>query len=240
VIQCGFSNVFPSMLGAAQILPAWPSTGGATLEIIRRVWPHPVKGEGWMTDGKQQEPGRADWASLIEAIARGQDRKAFATLYEYFAPRIKGFMCRSGLSSENAEDLAQEAMLMVWRKAALYNASAGGASTWIFTIARNLRIDALRRQNRRGEINTVDIDDEFIVDAAPLPDAHVVEKQDEQRIRSAMAQLTGEQLRVVELSFFGDLSHSEIAEVLGLPLGTVKSRLRLAMGKLRTRLDELP
>jgi RNA polymerase sigma-70 factor (ECF subfamily) len=179
------------------------------------------------------------WGGLISAIAQHQDRAAFAALFEHFAPRIKAFMQRSGASEANAEELAQEAMLSVWRKAALFDPQSAGAAGWIFTIARNLRIDYYRRESRGGMIEASDVEIEFQIDDAPLPDSILTTSQSEDRVRSALTKLSGDQMRVVELSFFEEKAHAEIAQILGIPLGTVKSRLRLAMARLRNLLSEL-
>jgi RNA polymerase sigma-70 factor (ECF subfamily) len=192
-----------------------------------------------MTTEDNGTAGTAAWGALIEAVAVRQDRAAFAGLFEYFAPRIKAYMQRSGASEASAEELAQETMLMVWRKAALFDPASSGASAWIFTIARNLRIDSHRRAARGGMTEVLDIDLEFQVDERPQPDSQMATSQSEQRIRSALAQLSPEQMRVVELSFYEDKAHAEIAQMLGIPLGTVKSRLRLAMNRLRNLLSEL-
>jgi RNA polymerase sigma-70 factor, ECF subfamily len=189
--------------------------------------------ETWSTTEKIQ------WGPLIRAIAAHQDRSAFATLFEYFGPRIKALMQRSGVSEAKAEELAQETMLLVWRKAALFDPATTGAAAWIFTIARNLRIDAHRRERRGGAIETSDVEIEFQIDDSPQPDARLATAQSEERIRSALSNLSADQMRVVELSFFEDKAHAEIAEILGIPLGTVKSRLRLAMSRLRNLLSEL-
>jgi RNA polymerase sigma-70 factor (ECF subfamily) len=178
------------------------------------------------------------WGPLIRAIAAHQDRSAFATLFEYFGPRIKAFMQRSGVSEAKAEELAQETMLLVWRKAALFDPATTGAAAWIFTIARNLRIDAHRRERRGVAIETSEVEIEFQIDDSPQPDARLATAQSEERIRSALSNLSADQMRVVELSFFEDKAHAEIAEILGIPLGTVKSRLRLAMSRLRNLLSE--
>jgi RNA polymerase sigma-70 factor (ECF subfamily) len=192
-----------------------------------------------MTSDREQPAGPIDWASRIATIAARQDRSAFSELFEYFAPRIKAFMLRSGASEANAEELAQETMLMVWRKAGLFDPSSSGAAAWIFTIARNLRIDAHRRDQRGGVGEGADIGIEFEVDDAPLPDSRLETVQSEQRVRGALSQLPDDQIRVVELSFFEEKAHAEIAQMLDIPLGTVKSRLRLAMGRLRNLLSEL-
>ena len=158
---------------------------------------------------------------------------------EYFAPRVKTFMRRSGAGEAAAEELAQETMLSVWRKAARFDPATGGASAWIFTIARNLRIDAVRKE-RSGKVDySSGIDAEFILDEGPHPDAALASVQAEMRVRTALSELSDEQMRVVELSFYQEKAHAEIAETLGIPLGTVKSRLRLAMAKLRSLLGDL-
>ena len=181
----------------------------------------------------------ARWAALIEAVATRRDRAAFATLFEHFAPRIKTFMRRSGASEQSADEFAQEALLAVWSKAGLFDPGSVGASAWIFTIARNLRIDVLRREKRAGRDYTVEIDPEFHVDEGPLPDAGLAVSQVESRVRDALTHLSEDQLRVIELSFFDEKAHAEIAQTLQIPLGTVKSRLRLAMNRLRGLLGDL-
>jgi RNA polymerase sigma-70 factor (ECF subfamily) len=191
-----------------------------------------------MTDKKSPETAPADWDCLIQAVALYGDRAAFTALFGHFAPRVKTFMRRSGASEAEAENLAQETMLRVWRKARLYNPAACGFEAWLFTIARNLRIDSLRRERRGVLEGASDIDNEFLLDDAPLADESLASRQSAQRIRSAVAGLPDDQQRVIELSFFQERAHAEIAVVLGIPLGTVKSRLRLAMAKLRGLLSE--
>ncbi len=177
---------------------------------------------------------RPDLSALIVAIARRSDRVAFATLFNHFAPRVKSYMLRLGATQEAAEELAQETMLIVWRRAGAFDGSRAAASTWIFTIARNLRIDALRRDRRPG----VGEDPSMAAPTPVQPDAVIAAAQDEVRIASAIGTLSADQARVVREAFFSDKPHSEIATDLGLPLGTVKSRLRLAMARLRTLLGE--
>jgi RNA polymerase sigma-70 factor (ECF subfamily) len=184
------------------------------------------------------ESAGAVWGRLIEAVATRRDRAAFATLFEHFAPRVKTFMLRSGASGATAEELAQETMLTVWRKADSFVPGSSGVAAWIFTIARNLRIDALRRK-RRGELDlSKDTGLEPHLDER-TPEVQVSAAQLEQCVRKAMAQLSNEQLRVIELSFFEDKPHGEIAEQLQIPLGTVKSRSRLAVARLRTLLGDM-
>jgi RNA polymerase sigma-70 factor (ECF subfamily) len=178
----------------------------------------------------------AHLASLIEAIAADQDREAFAALFDYFAPRIKGFLIRSNTPPAAAEELAQEALLMVWRKAGQYDRTKAGASAWIFTIARNLRIDVARRE-QRGRLLDLEATDE--AEPPTPPDAMLLTGEREQRVHAALAHLSDDQLRVVRLSFFEGKAHADIASELELPLGTVKSRIRLAMSRLRELLGDL-
>ena len=171
---------------------------------------------------------------LIVAIAARKDREAFASLFEHFAPRVKSYMARLGAAPEAAEELAQETMLIVWRRAEAYDPEKAAASTWVFAIARNLRIDVARRENRAPTRD----DPAFHISAEPTPDSVFSAGEDEARVSAAIATLPTEQARVIKLSFFSDKPHSEIAEELRLPLGTVKSRLRLAMLRLRAILEE--
>jgi RNA polymerase sigma-70 factor, ECF subfamily len=213
---------------------------GAAIRYSRRsivsVWERSRVMSNETPNGAMSDAAR--WAALIEAVAMRGDREAFATLFEYFAPRIKTFMRRSGASEASADDLAQLTLLAVWTKARLFDPASVGASAWIFTIARNLRIDALRRENRTGMNYTVEIDSEFHVDEGPAPDANLARSQMESRVRAALGSLSEDQLRVIELSFFEERAHAEIAQALRIPLGTVKSRLRLAMNRLRGLLGD--
>jgi RNA polymerase sigma-70 factor (ECF subfamily) len=180
-----------------------------------------------------EAPAPARLCALIEAVARSQDRAAFADLFAHFAPRVKGYLMRLGANGALAEELAQEAMLTLWRKAALFDQKKASASTWVFTIARNLRIDAIRRE-RHPEVDPAEL--------APEPeraaDDGIVRIEDDTRVRQAITRLPREQAQVIELSFYADKPHSVIAKELGLPLGTVKSRLRLAMARIRLALGE--
>jgi len=197
---------------------------------------------------RPQSPGHAPVADLAEppaqaarpqdglilAIARDQDRNAFIALFEHFAPRVKSYLLRLG-GADLAEEMAQEAMLMVWRKAGQFDPHKASASTWIFTIARNLYIDR-KRKERRPEIDPSD--PMLVAEADPAADIALSMRQSEQLVRAALATLPPEQARVIELSFFADKPHAAIAAELDLPLGTVKSRLRLALARLRGALGE--
>lgn len=188
-------------------------------------------------DRIREEPA-ADLSAALVAVAERGDRAAFARLFGHFAPRVKAYMLRLGAPPQRAEDLAQDTMMAVWRKAGLFDPAKAEAATWVFTIARNLRIDALRRE-RHPEVS-----DEALLereDERPRADALLDSEQRARRLRRALAALTPEQAEVVRLSYFADLAHPAIAQRLNLPLGTVKSRLRLALGRIRKALgDETP
>jgi RNA polymerase sigma-70 factor, ECF subfamily len=143
---------------------------------------------------------------------------------------------RQGADANTAEELAQETLLTVWRKAGLYSSDKGSATTWIFTIARNLRIDRLRREVPWQELPDGH-DEEASDDIAP--DEAVVERERQKRVQDVLATLPPDQSDVVSLSYLEGLSHSEIAERLKLPLGTVKSRMRLAYQKIREAVEDL-
>ena len=175
-----------------------------------------------------------DHVRMIAAIATRADRDAFAALFSHFAPRVKGYMLRLGAAPQLAEDLAQETMLTVWSKAAAFDEARAAPSTWIFTIARNLRIDVARRERSAAGVDLADA-----ADPEPAPDARVGALQSAARVRTALVSLPPEQAEAIRLSFFLEKPHAAIAEELGLPLGTVKSRLRLAMRRLRDLLGEL-
>jgi RNA polymerase sigma-70 factor (ECF subfamily) len=186
-------------------------------------------------------PGNAAHANMaaewLEAIADHRDQAAFAALFRHYAPRIKTYLRRLGAEDAVAEELAQEAMLLVWRKAALFDRRRAAASTWMFAIARNLRIDRLRHERRPDYAAG---DPPAVADPAPPADEAMVTMARHRQLQAAMRTLPAEQAHVVTLSFFEDVPHSEIALRLGLPLGTVKSRLRLAMQKIRSLMEIAP
>ena len=168
------------------------------------------------------------WAELIKKVETLEDTSAFEELFNHFAPRVKAFLMKSGADTQMAEECSQEVMATVWRKAHLFDPSRASASTWIFTIARNKKIDAIRKQNRPEP-------EQLYQDQDYEPDQEtIVELQQEtERLTSALEELPEKQRVLVEKAYLGELSHSEIAEITGLPLGTIKSRIRLALEKLR-------
>jgi RNA polymerase sigma-70 factor (ECF subfamily) len=175
-------------------------------------------------------------ADLLQRLAATGDVDAFRELFQAYAPRVKSYMMRQGTDSATAEELAQETLLTVWRKAGLYSGDKGSATTWIFTIARNLRIDRLRKEVAWQPLPE-NADEEASTD--PAPDEEVAERQRRERVQRALGELPEDQSEVVMLSYIEGLSHSEIAARLALPLGTVKSRMRLAYQKIRETLEDL-
>jgi RNA polymerase sigma-70 factor (ECF subfamily) len=176
------------------------------------------------------------WSDRLVTVARHQDREAFARLFAHFAPRVKRFLMLAGSSQAQAEELAQETMAAVWRKAALYDPARAAASTWIFAIARNLRVDSLRRSRADAAGDECFEADLLEADQPAAEDALHAARLNE-RLRGALAQLKPEQVQVLRLSYFDDEPHARIAAVLGIPLGTVKSRIRLAVAQLRRLLE---
>jgi RNA polymerase sigma-70 factor (ECF subfamily) len=175
-------------------------------------------------------------ADLIQAIADRQDRAAFASLFRHYGPRVKAFLMRGGSDPETAQEVAQEAMIMVWRKAASFDRTRAAPATWIYTIARNKRIDHLRRTGRPP----IEAEDWLTIFAPEEEDADksVLAGQTYTRMKELLGGLSADQLVVIQKAFFEDKTHTAIAEELKLPLGTVKSRIRLALGRLRDALEK--
>ena len=172
--------------------------------------------------------------SLV-AVGDSQDRSAFQSLFDHFAPRVKSYLQARGASPDQAEEAVQEAMLNVWRKAHQYDPKKASASTWIFAIARNARIDLVRKTIRPE----LDPNDPALVPDAPKAAIETVSAAQEAiRIRGRVAALPPEQQEVLKLAFFEDIPHAEIAKKLGIPLGTVKSRIRLAVQRIRSEIGE--
>ena len=167
---------------------------------------------------------------LVNALALHRDKAAFARLFNHFAPKLITFFSRSGVARETAEEITQETMIAVWNKACLYDPDQAGVATWVFTIARNLRIDRLRRERRRWRPDLTAIEEPSF---APSGEDCLLAEERDARVRLAVDALPDDQAAVVRMSFFGQKPHSDIARELAIPLGTVKSRLRLAMAKIR-------
>lgn len=174
--------------------------------------------------------------ALLQSIARA-DRHAFADLFSRYAGRIKGYLMRLGAGAAVAEDLTQDVMVAIWRRAGSFDAAKAKAATWIFVIARNAWIDKLRREKTELAYRQINPPEEISADEAPDDAAARTQSQDQ--VGAALALLSPDQRQVVQLAFFEDRPHSEIAAHLKLPLGTVKSRLRLALAKLRAHWEQV-
>jgi RNA polymerase sigma-70 factor (ECF subfamily) len=211
----------PFRLRRAEV--SWPRNIGAARQAC------PVR------ERKGAELTLPDLDGLLESVAKNRDRAAFKALYDHFAPRLKGFAMRQGSDRQFAEEVVQETMVNVWRKAAQFDPARASAATWVFTIARNMRIDLIRKINRPEP----DMDDPSLV-PDPEPAAHesISKAQEAARLRAILAELPGEQREVLRLAFFEEKPHGEVAAELGIPLGTVKSRIRLAMKRIRTEFGE--
>lgn len=176
----------------------------------------------------QADEAQGEWVAQMLRVAQKGDEAAFAELFAHFAPRVKGFLMKSGAGATLAEECAQDVMATLWHKAHLFDPSRASVATWIFTIARNRRIDALRKA-RRVEPEDLPWGPEPEPDQA---DALALQ-QESKKLGVALARLPENQRVLIEQAYFGDLSHGEIAQITGLPLGTIKSRIRLALEKLR-------
>jgi RNA polymerase sigma-70 factor (ECF subfamily) len=201
-------------------------------EQVARPRPRIRAGQARMTAVREGTDAGKHWSACVVAVAQTRDRAQFAELFAYFAPRLKSFFLRMGVPAGVAEDLAQDTMLAVWNKAAQFDPVRASASTWIFTIARNLRIDLKRRER---DPNT--LAEFFELTPEPLASEQMIAAERETRVRTALAELSQEQATVIRLSFFDERAHGEIARVLNIPLGTVKSRMRLAMNRLRMLIE---
>ena len=168
------------------------------------------------------------FVAMVAAIRDNKDRRAFAALFRHFAPRVKAFLMKSGANEGLAEECTQEVMATLWTKAHMFDPSRASVSTWVFTIARNRKIDALRRM-KRPEPEDLPWGPEAEPDQA---DAMSL-KQEREKLAEAIADLPEKQRELIQAAYFGDLSHAQIAEATGLPLGTIKSRIRLALERLR-------
>lgn len=200
-----------------------PIRSPAYAVAARKVLHRPGKAKLRNTD-----PPEATWVAAMRRVHMRQDRAAFAELFRHFAPRVKAFLMKSGADASLAEETTQEVMATIWRKAHLFDPGRASVATWIFTIARNRRIDALRRQ-RRPEPEDLAWGPQAEPDQADV----VILHQETEKLAQAIAALPEKQRVLIEKAYFGDLSHSEIAADTGLPLGTIKSRIRLALDRLR-------
>lgn len=207
------------------------TTGHTIDQAARRFLAVPRK------DGKQvTQPSlqTSPLTTFMLAVRDSRDRAAFAELFDHFAPRLKGFIMRSGTPSGQAEEIVQEVMLTVWRKAAQFDPQRAQVSAWIYQIARNRQIDVIRKERRP-------LPEDWEIDAGTEDDPRMILEVEQEvgRLKLALAQLNANQREMIEKAYMGELSHQEISTLTGLPLGTIKSRIRLGLERLRRELKDI-
>ena len=177
-----------------------------------------------------------EWNQLLIKVGDSQDRQAFKALFDHFGPLIKSyFMAKfpSQQSLQMMDELVQEVMIKIWQKAMTFDPQKAAASTWIFTLARNTRIDMLRRQSKYAKTSSLETEEIWEDTTESGPYQLLQHNRDSRQIRESLQQLPDEQSLVIRKVYMESKSHSEVAEELNLPLGTVKSRVRLAQNKLQ-------
>jgi len=168
--------------------------------------------------------------SCIELIGKNQDKSAFSSIFKYFAPRLKSFLVKAGSTDMQAEEVIQEVMIAIWTKANTYDSNKSSVSTWVYTIARNKRIDKIRKE-KRHYLSESDEGLEVPVDSTQ--EKEIFSAQISNSLKGYMSNLPEEQSMLLKLSYFYNKTHADISEELKIPLGTVKSRIRLALAKMR-------
>ena len=212
-------------------VPVWANVD---VEDCKRRLPSPNAKMERAVSPVDPDQSSKSMSDLLVDVGR-QDQAAFRAIFDHFAPRLKAFLMAQGTSPQMAEEVVQETMVKIWRKADQYEPARAAASTWIFTIARNMRIDHLRKFNRpEPDMN----DPAFVPDPEPLATEMISQSQDAAQLHEALAELSEEQRAVLKLAYFEEKAHPEIAEALNIPLGTVKSRIRLALKNIRSRVGD--
>jgi RNA polymerase sigma-70 factor (ECF subfamily) len=215
-----------NMFTSAVLSPECDPSPVANEAKMGDLCPEAVIGTKTLNDGTPDSV--TPWVAELLAVRDQRDEGAFIRVFEHFAPRVKAFLMRTGMDAALAEECAQEVLVTVWNKAHLYDATRASPSTWVFTIARNKKIDVLRKQ-RRPEPEDLPWGPEAEPDQADILGL----QQESEQLGRALRDLPAKQRELIEKAYFGELSHSEIAEQTGLPLGTIKSRIRLALERLR-------
>ena len=194
---------------------------------------HMGKGHKLLSEKSMNKTSLHNWSEYLERISKNKDAIAFRHLFEHFAPRIKSILMKSGGSENQAEESMQEAMATVWQKASMFDSQKASASTWIFTIARNKQLDAIRKINRPEpeELPWMETEQSDARDA-------IIIQEEQINLALAVSKLPKKNRDLIEKAFYGDLSHSEISNLTKLPLGTVKSRIRLSLDRLRKELGK--
>lgn len=181
-----------------------------------------------------QQPGNEpmNWSADMDGVARLRDRSCFLRIYDHFMPRLGVYLRGLGAPQAVAEELAQECLLRLWLRAGEFDPAQGALSTWLYRIARNLHIDRLRRERSWMQVQAA-VEEAAFCDRVERSSAE--QYADHARLRQRINELTAIQARLVRMSYFEAKSHGEIAQTLGMPLGTVKSHLRRAFLQLQAK-----
>jgi RNA polymerase sigma-70 factor (ECF subfamily) len=183
---------------------------------------------------KPSEFNDVDLGNFLRDIGENQDKLAFSNIFKYFAPRLKSYFVKIGCTETQAEEIIQEVMIAVWTKSNTYNKEKSSVSTWIYTIAKNKRIDKIRKEKKH---NTVESDESLEIPVPSKQEQQILSTEVSEKIRHSLKFLPIEQAELLKLSYFYEKTHSDIAKDLSLPLGTVKSRIRLALSKMRNLVE---
>jgi RNA polymerase sigma-70 factor (ECF subfamily) len=167
-----------------------------------------------------------DLKDLVSQVAKNKDRKSFGILFDYFAPRVIGYLVNSGSKIDVAEEITQEVLSNVWQKSAQFNHKKGNVNTWIFTIARNKKIDRIRKKGD-SSYNTVELIDALYSNKSN----NILEI--EEKIEEIQLMLDESEKKLIKMNFFEGKTHKKISEDLEIPLGTVKSKIRNILNKMR-------
>ena len=175
-----------------------------------------------------------DLRSYLNDIGENQDKVAFSHIFKYFAPRLKSFFVKLGSPENQAEEIIQEVMISVWKKANTYNSDKSSVSTWIYTIAKNKRVDKIRKEKRHY---TVESDESLEIPIPSKQEEEILASELSEKISNTLKFLPKEQAELLKLSYFYEKTHTDIANDLNIPLGTVKSRIRLALSKMKNLVE---
>ncbi len=195
--------------------------------VLNNIINNKMKANSLKSSNKIDE---TELSTCLNEIALNQDRKAFSNIFKYFAPRLKSFFVKLGCTEMQAEEIIQEVMIAVWTKSHTYNQDKSSVSTWIYTIAKNKRIDKIRKEKKHF---VVDSDDSLEIPVPSKQEGEILNMQLTEKINCSLEKLPKEQSELLKLSYFYEKTHSDIAKELNLPLGTVKSRIRLALSKMK-------
>jgi RNA polymerase sigma-70 factor (ECF subfamily) len=204
------------------------------MTLDKPLVPRPIHGRDESRPLSLNAPDLSQQTVWMIAVRDKRDRAAFAALFDHFAPRLKGFIMRSGTPAQQAEEIVQDVMLTIWRKAAMFDPHRAQVSAWIYQIARNRQIDIARKEKRP-------VPEELKEEPGTERDASQILglEQEAGQLKQALAKLNPEQREIIEKAYLGELTHQEISAQTGLPLGTIKSRIRLGLERLRHELKDL-